>query len=151
MYPHSGGGFQTVDQSAGGGDGMSEKEKARPAGSAAEQAGQGNHWESGIPCNQYNPHGGGRQFEIADLLSHGPKNGLRLYELVSLTGWTGRAVRRMIQAERLGGVPILSDNEHGYFLPSSGEDRAACVRSLRGRAQEILDVANAIEAADVES
>ena len=87
---------------------MSEKEKARPAGSAAEQAGQGNHWESGIPCNQYNVRGGCRQFEIADLLSH----------------------------------------EHGYYLPSSGEDRAACVRSLRGRAKEILNEADAIEAAE---
>lgn len=129
---------------------MSEKEKARPAGSAAEQAGQGNHWTSGIPCNQYNVRGSCRQFEIADLLSHGPENGLRLSELVSLTGWTGRAVRRMIQAERLGGAPILSDNEHGYFLPSSGEDRAACVRSLRGRAKEILNVAAAIERTGVE-
>lgn len=129
---------------------MSEKEKARPAGGTAEQARQGNHWASGIPCNQYNPHGGGRQFEIADLLGHGPENGLRLSELVSLTGWTGRVVRRMIQAERLGGAPILSDNEHGYFLPSSGEDRAACVRSLRGRAKEILNVADAIERSGVE-
>lgn len=129
---------------------MSEKEKARPAGSAAEQAGQGNHWASGIPWNQYNVRGACRQFEIAELLGHGPENGLRLSELVSLTGWTGRVVRRMIQAERLGGAPILSDNEHGYFLPSSGEDRAACVRSLRGRAKEILDVAAAIEAAEVD-
>lgn len=129
---------------------MSEKEKARPAGGTAEQAGQGNHWTSRIPCNQYNVRGGCRQFEIADLLSHGPENGLRLSELVSLTGWTGRAVRRMIQAERLGGVPILSDNEHGYFLPSSGEDRAACVRSLRSRAKEILNVADAIERTEVE-
>lgn len=129
---------------------MSKKEKARPAGSAAEQAGQGNHWESGIPCNQYNPHGGGRQFEIADLLGHGPENGLRLSDFVRLTGWPGRDVRRIIQAERLRGVPILSDNANGYFLPETEEDRAACVRSLRGRAREILDVANAIERAGVE-
>lgn len=124
---------------------MSKKEKAHSAGSAAEQAKQGNHWASRNPCNQYNPHGGGRQFEIAELLGHGPENGLRLSELVSLTGWTGRVVRRMIQAERLGGVLILSNCRSGYYLPSSGEDRAACVRSLRGRAKEILDVADAIE------
>lgn len=129
---------------------MSKKEKARPAGGTAEQAGQGTHWASGIPCNEYNPHGGGRQFEIADLLSYGPENGLRLSELVSLTGWKGRDVRRMIQAERLGGVPILSDNEHGYYLPSSEADLAACVRSLRGRAKEILEVADAIERTGVE-
>lgn len=129
---------------------MSKKEKARPAGGTAEQARQGNHWASGIPWNQYNVRGDCRQFEIAELLGHGPENGLRLSELVSLTGWTGRVVRRMIQAERLGGVPILSNCRSGYYLPSSGEDRAACVRSLRGRAKEILDVAAAIEAAEVD-
>lgn len=129
---------------------MNNNKKAHPAGGTAEQARQGNHWASGNPCNQYNPRGGGRQFEIADLLSHGPENGLRLSELVSLTGCTGRVVRRMIQAERLGGVPILSDNEHGYYLPSSEADRAACVRSMRGRAKEILDVADAIERTGVE-
>ncbi len=129
---------------------MSKKEKARPAGSAAEQAKQGNHRTSGNPYEKYTPRGGGSQFDIADLLGHGPENGLRLSELVSLTGRKGRVVRRMIQAERLDGVPILSDNEHGYFLPSSGADRAACVRSLRGRAKEILNVAAAIEAAEVD-
>ncbi len=125
--------------------------KTRPAGSTAEQAKQGNHWASGNPCNQYNPHGGCRQFEIAELLGHGPENGLRLSELVSLTGRKGREVRRAIQAERLRGVPILSDNTNGYFLPGTESDRAACVRSLRGRAREILDVANAIEAAKMEA
>ena len=129
---------------------MSKKEKARPAGSAAEQAKQGNHWESGNPYEKYTPHGGGRQFEIADLLGHGPENGLRLSDLVRLTGWPGRDVRRIIQAERLRGVPILSNCIDGYFLPETEADRAACVRSLRGRAREILDVANAIERAGVE-
>ena len=129
---------------------MSKKEKTRPAGGTAEQAKQGNHWASGTPCDKYNPCGGCRQFEIADLLGHGPENGLRLSELVSLTGRKGREVRRAIQAERLRGVPILSDNTNGYFLPETEADRAACVRSLRGRAREILDVANAIEAAEVD-
>ncbi len=128
---------------------MSEKEKARPAGSAAEQAGQGNHWTSGIPCNQYNPHGGGRQFKIAALLMVGKENGLRLSDLVRLLDWPERDVRREIQFERLHGVPILSDCQNGYFLPETEEERAACVRSLRGRAWEILDVADAIEAAEV--
>ena len=59
-------------------------------------------------------------------------------------------MRRIIQAERLRGVPILSDNANGYFLPETEADRAACVRSLRGRAQEILNVADAIERAGVE-
>ena len=129
---------------------MTQKRKARPAGSAAEQAKQGNHWASGNPYGQSNTQTAGRQFVIADLLSHGPQNGLHLSDLARLTGWTGREVRRTIQAERLRGVPILSDNANGYFLPETEADRAACVRSLRGRAREILDVANAIEAAEVD-
>lgn len=124
--------------------------KARPTGSAAEQAKQGNHRTSGNPYEKYTPRGGGSQFEIADLLGHGPGNGLRLSDLVRLTGWPGRDVRRIIQAERLRGGPILSDNANGYFLPETEADRAACVRSLRGRAQEILNVADAIERAGVE-
>lgn len=124
--------------------------KTRPAGGTAEQAKQGNHWESGNPYGQSNTQTAGRQFVIADLLSYGPQNGLHLSDLVRLLDWSEREVRREIQFERLQGVPILSDNEHGYFLPSSGEDLAACVRSLRGRAREILDVANAIEAAEVD-
>lgn len=86
---------------------------------------------------------------IANLLSYGPQNGLHLSDLVRLTDRTGRDVRREIQFERLQGVPILSNNVDGYFLPETDADHAACVRSLRGRAREILDVANAIETAEV--
>ena len=125
--------------------------KTRPAGGTAEQARQGNHWESGTPCNKYNPRSGGRQFEIADLLGHGPENGLRLSDLVRLMDWTERDVRREIQFERLQGVPILSDCKSGYFLPKVEADRVACVRSLRNRAREIMNVANAIAAAEVGS
>ncbi len=124
--------------------------KTRPAGSAAEQAKQGNHWASGNPYGQSNTQKEARQFEIADLLGHGPENGLHLADLVRLTDWTEREVRRTIQSERLRGLPILSDNTNGHFLPETEADRAACVRSLRGRAREILDVANAIEAAEVD-
>lgn len=43
----------------------------------------------------------------------------------------------------------MSKNKDGYFLPLGESDRAACVQSLRGRAQEILSVADAISAAEV--
>lgn len=129
---------------------MHNSKKTRPAGGTAEQAEQGNHWTSGNPYGQSNTQTAGRQFVIADLLSHGPQNGLHLSDLVRLTDRTGRDVRREIQFERLQGVPILSNNVDGYFLPETEADLAACVRSLRGRAREILDVANAIEAAEVD-
>ena len=51
----------------------------------------------------------------------------------------------MIHEERRRGVPILSDNASGYFLPGSQQEREACVQSLRHRAKEILAAAEAIE------
>lgn len=123
--------------------------KTRPAGSTAEQAKQGNHWASGNPYGQSNTQTAGRQFKIEALLMAGKENGLRLSDLVRLLDWTERDVRREIQFERLQGVPILSDNVNGYFLPSTPEERAACVRSLRNRAREIMATAEALDRAEV--
>ena len=122
---------------------MSKNKKARPDAWTFGQA------QNGAFCENYTLRGGSSQFEIAELLGHGPENGLHLSDLVRLTGWTEREVRRIIQAERLRGVPILSNCKDGYFLPETESDRAACVRSLRGRAQEILSVADSIDAAGV--
>lgn len=82
---------------------------------------------------------------IASLLMEGADNGLHLQDLVRLTGEDQRTVRKMIHEERRQGVPILSDNTNGYFLPGSQQEREACVRSLRHRANEILAAARAIE------
>ena len=51
----------------------------------------------------------------------------------------------MNETERRQGVPILSDNIHGYFLPGNSAERDRCVRSLRRRAKEIESTAAAIE------
>lgn len=128
---------------------LRNSKKARLDAATSRQAKQGNHKASGNPYGQSNTQKEARQFEIAELLGHGPENGLHLSDLVRLTGWTEREVRRIIQAERLLGVPILSNCKDGYFLPETEADRAACVRSLRGRAQEILSVADAISVAEV--
>lgn len=69
---------------------MSKKEKTRPAGSAAEQAKQGDHWTSGNPYGQSNTQTAGRQFKIEALLMAGKENGLRLSDLVRLLDWTER-------------------------------------------------------------
>ena len=82
---------------------------------------------------------------IADLLSHGAENGVTLRHLESLTGQDGQTVRRQIEAERRRGVPILADCKSGYFLPDGEGEKARCVRSMRGRATEILKTAAAIE------
>lgn len=85
---------------------------------------------------------------IAELLGTGQSSAIPLRALVSVTGLDGRAVRRLIQAERLHGAPILSDNQTGYYLPADEAERAAFVRSMQGRAREIRRVARAIENKD---
>lgn len=82
---------------------------------------------------------------ISRYLLTGQENGLHLQDLVRITGWTEREVRQQIHRERRQHVPILSDNKNGYFLPGTSEERAACVRSMRHRAGEILAAARAIE------
>ena len=67
------------------------------------------------------------------------------YPAGRLTGLDGRTVRLMIERERREGRPILADNATGYYLPATEHERAACVRSMRHRAAEILAAARAIE------
>ncbi len=88
------------------------------------------------------------QFEISDLLSSGQKNAIPLRHLKTITGFDGRTIRLMIQRERLAGVPILADNQTGYYLPATPEEQKQCARSMRNRAREIERSAQAIEAAD---
>ena len=124
---------------------LDRKEKARPAGGTAEQAKRESHWASGNPYGNYTTTQSGGQGTIARLLMEGAGNGLHLQDLVRLTGEDQRTVRKMIHEERRRGVPILSDNASGYFLPGSQQEREACVQSLRHRAKEILAAAEAIE------
>ena len=57
-------------------------------------------------------------------------------------------VRKQIHIERRRHIPILSNNLDGYYLPSSKEEKDRCVDSLRRRAAEILEAADAIEKAE---
>lgn len=89
----------------------------------------------------------GRQMRIADLLLMGEENAIPLRHLKKMVDLPGREVRRLIQVERLHGIPILSDNMNGYFLPENDLERDKFVRSMRGRAAEIEAVADAVEKA----
>ncbi len=82
---------------------------------------------------------------IASHLQQGRKNAVNIRYLEAMTGMKNRDVRLLIEKERRGGTPILSDNSRGYYLPGSQEELARCVRSLRGRAKEIERTADAIE------
>ncbi len=82
---------------------------------------------------------------IASLLQQGRKNAVNVRYLEAMTGMKNRDVRLLIEKERRGGTPILSDNASGYYLPATPEEIARCVRSMRHRAKEIERTADAIE------
>ena len=119
---------------------MSAKEKARPAGGTAGQAAE-NNAGCKIPQDDYTTDAG----PISRLLSHGRENAIPLRHLTAMTKLDGRTVRAMITAERLAGVPILSDNSTGYYLPGNAAEKERFIRSMKHRAKEIERAAEAIE------
>ena len=129
---------------------MSKKKRTRPAGGTAGRAtetGSASRADT-TSKSQFTPNGPGGQRKIADLLSYGQENAIPRRHLEKLTGLDGRTVRLMIERERHEGVPILADNVTGYYLPATEHERAACVRSMRHRAGEIMKSARAIERAE---
>ena len=84
---------------------------------------------------------------IEGYLGRGQDAAVPLQQLVNWTGLDGRTVRKQIEAERRRYIPILSDNIHGYYLASTKDEAFRFVRSMRGRAMEILATADAIETA----
>lgn len=92
----------------------------------------------------------GQAVKIADLLGHGQSAAVPLRYLKELAGLPGREVRRMIQSERLRGIPILSDNISGYYLAADVQEQEKFIRSMRGRAAEIAAVADAVEKAVID-
>ena len=130
---------------------MNTKEKAPTSAATltgAAETGTTGKAPSASILNDNTRRGGGQAGGIASLLMTGSENGLHLQDLVRLTGLTEREVRLQIHAERRQGVPILSDNASGYFLPGSQQECEACVQSLRHRAKEILAAAEAIEGSE---
>lgn len=121
-----------------------DKKKARPAGSAAERATKENHQTSGISQDNFSIYTG----PVSRYLLRGQENAVSLRYLEKMLNHSGREVRRIIERERRSGVPILADNITGYYLPADERERAACVRSMRHRAGEIMRTAQAIEEAE---
>lgn len=116
------------------------KENARPTVGAAGQAAENNAGRK-IPQDDYTTDAG----PISRLLSHGRENAIPLRHITAMTKLDGRAVRAMIAAERLAGVPILSDNSTGYYLPGDDAEKLQFIRSMKHRAKEIERAAEAIE------
>ena len=122
---------------------MAKAEKrARPDAATSRRAGQEKQRTSSNSRNKHITQAPGGQWGIADLLLPGRENAIPRREL------DGRTVRLMIERERREGSPILADNATGYYLPATEHERAACVRSMRHRAGEIMKSAQAIEQAE---
>ena len=124
---------------------MPKKGKTRPAGGTARRAEETTATANDQKFSRsHNTTSQERVQEgfIAQFLLAGAGQGLHLRDLTHLSE---REVRQMIQAERLRGIPILSNNQDGYFLPGDEAERAAFVRSMRHRADEIHRAAEAVE------
>ena len=126
---------------------MREQKKTRPAGGTAERAGQEKQQTRSNSQKQHTTWEDDGQRKVSDLLGRGQENAVSRRHLEKLTELDGRTVRRMIERERREGVPILADNATGYYLPATEHEKAACVRSMRHRAGEIMKPARAIERA----
>lgn len=125
---------------------MTKKKSARPSVAEPGQA-VGNGLATSISLDHFTPSPAAGQFKISEFLSPGQKNAIPLRHLVRITGENERIVRRKIAAERLAGIPILSDCKSGYYLPATTAEARKCVRSMRNRAREIERAAEAIAAA----
>ena len=83
--------------------------------------------------------------KISDMLFLGQSNAVPLRKLCTMIDIDGRTIRRMVERERRTGVPILPDNTTGYSLADSPEEIKRFVFAMRGRANEILATAAAVE------
>lgn len=120
------------------------RKNARPEAATSGRAERESAWTGGNSRSQHTTAADGGQGGITSLLMEGRSNALHLADLVRLTGWPERDVRKAIQRERQRGCPILSDNKSGYFLPQSEAEKVQFVCSMRCRAREILRAANAV-------
>ena len=125
---------------------MSKNGKTLPAGGTAERVAETAACSrAAISCDYLTTAAEGRQRKVSDLLGRGQENAVSRRHLEQLTGLDGRTVRRRIEQERRSGTQICADNLTGYFLPATEHEKAACVRSMSHRAQEIMKTARAIE------
>lgn len=73
--------------------------------------------------------------QILFLLGEGMDNSIHVREICKLTGLSDRAVRKAIETIRRGGVVVVTDQMHGYWLPETQDDLSRYIRQeeRRGR------------------
>lgn len=124
---------------------MREIKKARFDVGASKQAIEtGTDWTP-IPVSYHNTAKAHGQIKISDFLGAGREAAVNMTHLANITGKDRRTIRLIIEAERRQGVPILSDNQSGYYMPADEDDIARFVQSMKHRANEILHTASAVE------
>ena len=131
---------------------MNRHKKTHPTAATVErvEAGAETGQATTSTTNDTTPTPTGQAVKISDLLGHGQSAAVPLRHLKELAGLPGREVRRMIQSERLRGIPILSDNISGYYLAGDAQEQEKFIKSMRGRAAEIEAVAAAVEKAVID-
>lgn len=72
---------------------------------------------------------------IMPYLFKGSENGIHLCELSKYSGIEDRYLRKAIEQIRRAGIVILSDAEHGYYLPDNSAELAAYIRKEERRAR----------------
>lgn len=90
-----------------------------------------------------------KSMRISEFLMTGVENGQTMRGLCAVLNLNGRQFRRLVEQERRSGIPICSDPVIGYYLAADQHEVARCVRQMRGRANEILTTAAAVEGCSI--
>lgn len=127
---------------------MNAKKETHPTAATVERAGRETACGARFPHSNCTTAAADRQPGfIENLLLYGPENGQTLRDLVHITQWPERAIRKEIEVERRAGALIISDNAHGYYLTDDPAEAQRFARSMHHRAAQIRQTATAVEKA----
>ncbi len=125
---------------------MREKEKAAPTAPTVESGKDEQTILTGFKLtNDFITEYEAPQDSVASILQRGREHAMTARELSKITGMPIRRVTLKICAERRAGAPILSDNQHGFWLAENTEELIDCVHRLLARAAQIHKTAREME------
>lgn len=131
---------------------MSKKRSARPGAATPGQAGKAAAFgKASAPNPNSTTAKSGRQWRISDFIGRSRESATTCRELCALTGLDNRTCRKLIEQERRRGVPIISDNRHGYWISSSRSEIEHFYTGMRQRAFEIERTANFVLLSSLEA
>ena len=83
--------------------------------------------------------------DITDFIPHGRENAISRDVLVSITGLSDRAVRKLIEDARQNCPVANLQTGDGYFIPDTIEDTERQLRASKNRAMSILKQQKALK------